>query len=179
MDRSQPVYPDPRRAKPRSKAPLLVILVGLSFALGIPLREMTASDVTSERLEHSARLAVQELRAAIHDYRQDHGSWPGRSPGVGSADGRWLTRQLTHASDRAGATHREEDIDFPYGPYLPGGLPRNPVNGLNDVRAVTSGEDEAPEPDGATGWLYDPQTGEVWLNAPGAPSDSRKAYIEL
>jgi hypothetical protein len=178
MVASQYVYPNHGPSKPRSKVPLLAILIGLSFALGIPLREMTAGDVTAERLDHSARLAVQELRAAVHEYRQEHGAWPGRVPGIGTPDGRWLNRQLTRASNREGATERETQSDFPFGPYLPGGLPRNPVNGRNDVTAVDP-TGAQPAADGTSGWLYDARTGEVWINSPGAASDDSSAYIDL
>ncbi len=136
------------------------------FVAGVPHRPLTPEEAALRRGRHAGRMALQELALAIEQYHVDHGQWPGLPPTAGldrepSTD--WLERQLTMASNAAGAVAPVRESDFPFGPYLPGGLPVNPANGLADVRLVVPWSGHAV--DGTTGWSYDAMTGEVWSNA--------------
>ena len=66
--------------------------------------------------------------------------------------------QLTGATNASG-TIGTPGADYPYGPYVEGGLPNNPFNDLNTVAAGTGAAG-----DGTTGWQYDVNTGGIWPN---------------
>lgn len=122
------------------------------------------------------RRALGELRGAIAGYRLDHGVWPGLAPGAwaqgcDSASAEWLERQLLRATDPAGDEVDASDARI-FGPYLRSALPANPRNGLATVRILAPGEPWPDPPDGSTGWIYRPETGEVRANCPDAvPGD--------
>jgi hypothetical protein len=46
-------------------------------------------------------------------------------------------------------------------------LPVNPVNGLSTLRVLLPGESLPEVPDGESGWILDPRTGELRVNARG------------
>lgn len=148
--------------------------------VGMPDRELTVEEAAAVRALHAIRLSADGLRAAIEEYRRDHDAWPGVPPD-GGLDRRgstvWLERHLTMASNAGGEVVPRAEPGYPYGPYLSGPLPANPANGRNDVRIFAGGGE--PELDGATGWIYDPSTGSVWVNTVGTVPFADAAYGEL
>jgi len=162
----------------RTKITFAAIAGVLALAVGLPLREMATSDAGAERIGHLARIATQELRAAIENYQRDHGRWPGHAPGSDEPDVRWFTRQLTRFSNENGEVFDELDPEYNYGPYLVDALPDNPVNGLSDVRYVPRESIDAAV-DEMSGWLYDPKTGVLRINASGSPGPGQRPYADL
>ena len=49
-------------------------------------------------------------------------------------------------------------------------MPANPINGRKDVRIVRGsvGDDREAVTEGTAGWVYDVDTGRIWLDATGA-----------
>lgn len=161
---------------------LLAVLAGVTLLMGIPDREMTPEEAAVERHVRAVRVALAELRAAVADYRQDHGTWPGVEPGNeghGQGEAAWFERHLTMASDIDGAVAPSLEERFPYGPYLPYGIPANPVNGRRTVRMLAPGDEPAELLDGSGGWLYDPTTGQVHPDAPGETAEAGLRYLDL
>ena len=150
--------------------------------MGIPEREMTPEEAAAARHVHAVEVALGELRAAVAEYRADHGAWPGIEPGEeGSGRGSeaWLQRHLTMASDLEGTVAPGLEERFPYGPYLAYGIPENPANGLSDVRVLAPGERLEDAADGSTGWIYDPISGAVRPNVPGETPEAGLRYLDL
>lgn len=172
-----------RRRWPSRKAwVLLAVLAGVGLLMGVPDRDLTPEEAAAARDVHAVRVALAELRAAIADYRHDHDAWPGIEPGAEGLEGgseAWLERQLTMASDLEGAVAPRPEERFPFGPYLPFGLPENPANGHSDVHLLAPGLDAADAQDGSTGWIYDPTTGEVHPNTPGETPEAGLRYLDL
>jgi len=166
QDTSQPSGP---------RAALLIAIVAVIAFAGVTERPMTPTQAAAERELFATRFKIEELRAATEEYRRDHGTWPGSVPNVGPPGAMqvpsspfWLERQLTLASDAGGAVVPRSEPDYPYGPYLLGGLPVNPINALADVRVLAPGEAMPASPDGESGWIYSPTSGEWRANSAGA-----------
>lgn len=109
------------------------------------------------------------LRTAIFRFSMDH-DLGGREvllPGQEDAD---LVAQLTGSSRRDGSVNRADTASgFDnrwYGPYLDR-VPVNPVNGLDTIRVMPPGYPEAVLT-GSAGWVYLPETGEIFPDLPGA-----------
>jgi hypothetical protein len=73
----------------------------------------------------------------------------------------WLKRQLEMCSNRSGETVPVPQPDYAFGPYLPNGIPTNPLNGRSSIRILREGESFESVVDGLYGWIYDPRSGEV------------------
>ena len=169
-------------ASPRTKAALLSTTVGVVLLMGLPDRELSPEEASEARVQHELHLEADELRSAIEEYRRDHNQWPGRGPGAGHAwrsSETWLVRQLTMASNEMGEVVPIQEEAYPFGPYLPHGLPANPINGLADVRVLASGESPPTSADDQSGWVYDASNGTLWPNATGALPHSGRAYFDL
>lgn len=157
--------PMPRRTQPKRKHAILIASVAFFAVLaGVPRGPLTPEEARLERRQHALEMGRQEIEGALDRYRADHGTNPGVILGDSFAhgpDAGLLERQLTYATDRAGEIAPQAETGFPFGPYLPSGLPVNPIHGRSDVR-ITDGE--AP-PDGSSGWSVDIRTGSVSSNA--------------
>ena len=96
----------------------------------------------------TARFRLSMIRSQISMYRTDHG-------GLAPAN----LEQLTITSDqqgRVGVGH-----GYWLGPYLEK-IPENPFN--SSATVLPPAHIPPRWPDATAGWLYDPATGEVWLN---------------
>jgi hypothetical protein len=121
------------------------------------------------------------LRAAIGEYRLDHGVWPcaGANEQPSTAASRDLVRQLTAYSDLTGNTSDRSDSDHPFGPYLDAHVPANSILGVASVRVLGESEAWPATADESTGWIYRPSTGEVRANCRGAVPSSSLRYYDL
>ena len=132
--------------------------------MAIPANPPTAEEARAERAAHELRLAHQQLACAIDDYRAEHGALPGRIV-AGALDlqpsAELLVLQLVRCTDEVGRPSPGPESSYPWGPYLPGGIPPNPLNGLDGLRLAAA--DVAPN--GSGGWIVDPATGQVRSNA--------------
>ncbi|MCA8981300.1 MAG: hypothetical protein KDC14_14815 [Planctomycetes bacterium] len=145
---------------------VLLAIIGLLLFLAVPERPLSPDELEHQRLSAEVRLAYGRLRGAIEDYRTEHGRVPGTSPDGSIHTERDFRRQLLLHTDGEGHALPQALGSHPFGPYLTGDIPRNPLNGLTDVRIV-NGRELSAEVDGRSGWLYDPLADELRLNAPG------------
>jgi hypothetical protein len=107
------------------------------------------------------------LRTAIFRFGMDHDDG-GRGLLLPGRDGEDLVAQLVGTSRRDGSVEPAAGAfdNRWYGPYLTE-IPRNPVNGLSTVRVMPPGYPEAVFT-GSAGWVYLPDTGEIFPDLPGA-----------
>jgi general secretion pathway protein G len=145
---------------------VLLAILGLLLFLAVPERQLSPDELEEQRLSAQVALAYGRLRGAIEDYRSEHGCVPGTSADGSGFTQRDFRRQLMLHTDIEGHALPQALGSHPYGPYLQGDIPPNPLNGLTDVRIVR-GRSLASEIDGESGWIYDPVADELCLNAPG------------
>lgn len=130
---------------------IVVVIMAVLAATIIP----QFSSSTQDARESSLNFNLHTLRSQIELYKVHHlGSYPAIT-----ANG---LPQLTSATNVGGTAGTPGD-DYPFGPYLDGDLPANPLNGLNTVVAGTgsAGSD-------SYGWQYDVATGRIWGDHDGA-----------
>jgi hypothetical protein len=162
----------------------VVVALLLLAVIALPKRMDARSESAPELTAYELFSNLQKLRAAVGEYRLDHGVWPG-APVDGaeamraSAASRELVRQLTEYSDLCGETSERAGSDHPFGPYLETRVPVNPVVGLASVHVLGESEEWPATPDESTGWIYRPTTGEVRANCRGAVSTSALRYYDL
>ena len=145
---------------------VLLAILGLLLFMAVPERHLSPDELESQRLMAQVHLAYGHLSSAIEDYRSEHGQLPGDTSLGAPAAERDFQRQLMLSTDEQGHAVPQALASHPFGPYLPGGIPQNPINGRTDVRIVR--DRSLPSLiDGESGWVYDASTGELSLNAPG------------
>ncbi len=126
---------------------IVAVAVAVVAAAGIPLIE-----AMNRHIEHAALLEnLHTLRRQIERYKLDH---DGRPPVLHEGS----LPQLIYATNREGLPG-PPGSKYPHGPYLPAGIPLNPVTGRS---VVTATEVFPPEqPSGNGGWLYHEPTGQI------------------
>jgi len=125
-----------------------------------PGNETSATDRAQLVEERRGRLWT-----AIDRYRIEHGALPGRAAAVEAASALradLLVRQLTRTTDPGGRVAPVPEPEYPFGPYLPHGLPANPMSGLSTVRFAGS----RAAATGSAGWIIDPVDGRVRPDIP-------------
>jgi hypothetical protein len=183
----QPI--DPRsetelRPFPWTGLTILVVVVSLVAVVAVPRRPLSPEELFAQEIAFEAEMALGELRAAIREYQFDHGTLPGIPPSRGDrivievASAAWLRRQLTMNSNAAGETLPQDLPSHAFGPYLDE-IPTNPANGLTTVHVLRPGERMPLEPTGTRGWIYDPSSGEVRLDALGCVPGSQELFFGL
>jgi len=143
---------------------VVVLILGLLAVLAIP-----RSSKADDRTPHLAlRADLTLLRTAIALYYEDHGAYPGGILGGAAAgdapSAERVVQQLTMCSDAAGSVAGQRSATHPFGPYLRKGVPAATVGrgrGSSTLALVGSSAGET------AGWLYDPQTGHISVNADG------------
>lgn len=161
---------------------LLAVAAGGVIVMGVPQREVTPEEAAARQAHRELSTLVQEFRAALEEYRRDHGLWPGFAPygleEYGHPTEAQMVRQLTMASDETGTVVPLVEVDYPYGPYVID-IPVNPINQLDSIRILARGERMPTEADGETGWIFDSATGELRLNAQDSPDGSDQRHFDL
>lgn len=107
------------------------------------------------------------LRTAIFRFSMEHDPG-GRELLLPGLDGADVTAQLLGSSRRDGSTESASAAGRDnrwYGPYLDA-VPVNPVNGKDTIRAMPPGYLE-PVFNGSAGWVYVPETGEIFPDLTG------------
>jgi type II secretory pathway pseudopilin PulG len=168
---------------------LVLVVSGLFGVIALPDKSGPDPAALRRREARAVREVLADYREAIEAYRIDHGMWPGWEPDTAWGDdeshGRaacteWFGHQLTQRTNAAGDT----DLDAAsfeneaLGPYLPGGLPANPVNALTTVRVLGHDEPWPLVADDRTGWIYDARSGLLRLNSQGRTEPSDMRYFE-
>lgn len=148
---------------------VVLVILGLLAVLSIP----RSSQAVDRSPAASLRADLTILRTAIALYCEDHAHLPGTGPAaIGLTAGEvavLVVRQLTMASDIDGNVSPERDETHPFGPYLRGGIPAPTVRGVRVSGGISiAGTPPTDAENGArAGWLYDPQTGCITVNAEG------------
>lgn len=143
---------------------IVVIILGILAAVVIP-QFGTAS---TEAKESALMTNLAAVRGAIDLYRIQHNdAWPGVISGTPS----WVNFEthLVSGTDIDGSPGTD------FGPYLRTGIPRNPINGLNDGTVGTIPN----APDGNTGWYYDSSNGEFRANCAGTGPSTGIDYFDM
>ncbi len=153
---------------------IVVIILGVLAAMVMP----NISSAAGEARQAALRDNLRHLRMQVLLYRAQHnGVAPGYPQGdtqaTPTADA--LVEQLTKHSSLAGQTSSTRHAEFQFGPYLQG-IPVNPFTQRFDVRVLP---DDATFPTGPVGpesWLYQPATGTIVANLPGADATGRPYF---
>jgi len=126
---------------------ILVALMAIVTAAGIPV----VNAISGQAKESAMLQNLRTMRATIELYKAEHGGdvpllYKGTLP------------QLTEATDARGKPGAG-GAKYPYGPYLPSGIPDNPSTGI----AFISPTEVFPptKPSGVGGWLYHQPSGRI------------------
>jgi prepilin-type N-terminal cleavage/methylation domain-containing protein len=129
---------------------LLIVIVALAIIAGMVVPQF------GESLEDAKRSALlndlHELNTALERYRIQHDGYP-----PDDLTGNTLS-QLSSSTDIYGDVG--SGASYPLGPYVATGIPKNPLNGSS--RVILAPAVPPPNPDQYEGWLYDPDTGQIW-----------------
>lgn len=133
-------------------AAVLVLIMAASTAVAVSMVAPAADQARRAALEQNWHL----LRRQIELYKLDHG---GKLPVLF----RGGFPQMTQATNTQGIPG-EPGPAFPHGPYLPAGVPENPVTGASFVVGV----DQFPprEATNVGGWLYHQKSGRIIPDLP-------------
>ena len=126
---------------------IVVVIMAILAAAIIP----QFTDSTKDAKSSTVTFNLSTLRSQIQLYRTQHN---GSNPSGTLAE--LLT--TTNASGTAGT-----GANYPFGPYLRA-IPANSINNLNTVTVITTDPATAAQADGASGWLYNATTGNIWIN---------------
>ncbi len=128
-------------------AMIMASLMAIVSALALPfLREADEKAKLSVLVQN-----LHTLRGQIERYRIEHG---GNPPLIY----RGSFPQLTRSTNGAGVPGLAGK-GFPYGPYLPEGVPANPFTGVAWVEPIATFPPQKTH--GIGGWLYYPPTGQI------------------
>jgi general secretion pathway protein G len=160
---------------------IVAIILAILAAIVVPQFASSTDDATDSALK--ANLAG--IRSAIDLYTQQHGgTFPGAvaatggtctggTAGTGAADSAAaIESQLTYYTNAAGQACSIRDVpaggvvEFPFGPYIKGDIPANPVTSDDTIAIVTTGNlamtgvgSSDASPSTAGGWRYDTTSG--------------------
>ena len=131
---------------------IVVIIMAVLAATIIP----QFSSSTKDAKESNVKFNLQTMRTQLEMYKEHHmGKYP---PAANSDD---FKKQMTQKSKQDTTL----DTAGPYGPYIQGDIPANPMNASNAVVVVTG---DVAEPTAATGssdgWQYNPTHGWFYPN---------------
>ncbi len=125
---------------------IVVLIMAITTAAIIPLVGVASNSAKSVVILQD----LQTLRSQIERYRLEHGGevpllFRGRFPQL---------EQATNASGVPGPAGRY----YPFGPYLPQGVPVNPYTQSREVRLT---KEFPPTKTTGSGWLYHQATGRI------------------
>lgn len=159
---------------------LVLVVIGLVAFMAVPSVPSSPKAREALRTKTDATFAVGEVRASIRDYFHDHRAFPGQNPRAhtrSEGSQRWLERQLMLNTDDAGNPAGGPTPEHSYGPYLPRGIPVNPINQLSTVMFAES--PETFEPDDSTGWVFFQSEGLIRLNTSSKLRRSSLRFYDL
>ncbi|MGB5472530.1 MAG: prepilin-type N-terminal cleavage/methylation domain-containing protein [Gammaproteobacteria bacterium] len=156
---------------------LLIVAIILAILAAIVVPQFASS--TDDAEASALRSNLAGIRSAIDLYYQQHGStFPGAvaatggtctggTAGAGLIDtGTAFEEQLKYYSNAAGQTCSIRDVpaggvvEFPFGPYIKGDVPANPVTGIATIAIETTGNLAMTAPAATSqGWRYDTTSG--------------------
>ena len=153
---------------------LLIVVIVLAVLAGIVIPQFSSS--TEDAKASVIKSDLSTMRAAVELYYHQHNSiYPGdvTSNYSGHAtNAEWFVDQMTLYTDIDGEAVAVKDATHKYGPYLKKGIPMNPYNDLDTVTVDDAENDlSAATDDGASGWKFYTQTGQLFANDGAHGSD--------
>lgn len=149
---------------------IVVVILGILAAIVIP--QFSSASQTAR--ENTLKDDLRYLRTQISVFKAQHEDVPPGYPAgniAASPTEADFIAQVTKATNgQCGVADRNTE-EYKYGPYLQK-MPRNPMNEKSTVLIVENGA-ALPEPDGSTGWIYQPQTQKIIANTVGSGIDGR------
>ena len=153
---------------------IVIVILGILAAVAAPQFVGSTHDAEEAILKE----ILMNWRNVIQRYYHEHestypGAVRGNGSGVPTADPDQAEtanrRQLKKYTNKVGGVSVVLDrVNYPYGPYFPGKLPENPMNGRKLVKVVdTASPIDASLIDDTTGWVYSKVTGEIRANTTG------------
>lgn len=139
---------------------LLIVVATLAVLAGIIVPQFGSS--VSDARKSAALADLHHLTTAIEFYKMHHDGLP-----PDDLTGNTLS-QLTGNTDYDGNVGKGPA--FPLGPYLAESIPVNPFNDSPVVSLVKTVPPTEGELAAAVGWLYDPDSGQVWAGESRANS---------
>ena len=179
---------------------LLIVAIILAILAAIVVPQFASS--TDNARDSALRSNLSGIRSAIDLYTQQHintfpgavaatgGTCTGGAAGTG-ADGTQeaFEFQLKYYTNLAGQACSISDIDadgdpeFPFGPYIKGDLPDNPVTQDGNIIIVTTGNlamtgigTSGVDPSTAGGWRYDTTSGKFIADDTAIDSNGAVSY---
>lgn len=128
-------------------AVMLAVVIAIAGGIGVPLIEKVSGRAKRVALLENLRT----LRSQIELYKAEHGGEP---PALYQN----TLPQLIRATNAEGIPG-EPGSKYPYGPYLCGGVPVNPLTGCSIVTPTATFPPAAAS--GTGGWIYHQPTGRI------------------
>jgi prepilin-type N-terminal cleavage/methylation domain-containing protein len=154
-----------RLARAFTLVEILIVVIILAILAAIVVPQWT--NVTSQARGATLLDNIQNVRAQIQVYRNEHVNYPG---GANFAD------QMTLPTDFSGNTAALRDATHWYGPYLQQ-MPLNTISSLRTVRWTADPAELFAAPAAPGGWWYNQATGEFRADLPDiAVEDSGKPF---
>ena len=138
---------------------IVVVILGILAATVLP--QFTSA--TEDAKESALKQNLQQVRSQIDLYKFQHN---GDVPAAGSTAADDFLKAMLLTSNANGTAGTGANLATgaigtgPFGPYLLGQFPPNPMTGLNTVKVAAT-----TSKDGTTGWSYNSTTGEIRVNA--------------
>ena len=126
---------------------IVVVIMAILAATIIP----QFTDSTKDAKTSTAKMNIATLRAQIQLYRTQH---TGLNPSA-------TLIELTKTTDING-DYSTTGPTYVYGPYLRQ-IPVNPFT--NSATVTTVASDLTAAPAGTGGWIYNPTTGNIWIDS--------------
>ena len=143
---------------------IVVVILGILASIVVP----QFSNASQTARQNTLREDLQYLRTQINVYEAQHVDVAAGYPGGNSTatpDAADFNSQMTLFTNQLGGTSSTSSATYALGPYLTQ-IPTNPVNGMSTVLVVANNA-AIPAADGSTGWIYKPQTLEIYANNTG------------
>lgn len=169
-------YPKYRDQAGFTLVELLIVAIILAILAAIVVPQFTAA--TDDAVDSALKSNLAGIRSAIDLYTQQHGgTFPGAvaatggvctggTAGTGAADTDLaFESQLKYYTNAAGQACSIADvpaggvIEYPFGPYIKGDLPDNPVTSDGTIAVVTTGNLAMVGAGAGGGWRYDTTSG--------------------
>ena len=157
---------------------IVVILLGIVAAMTIPV----VAGYQTQADETSLRSDLALMRSAIELFAADHnGAFPALigdgTHAAGSPEA--FVAHMTQYSNADGEVSQTKGTDYPFGPYLPQGVPNvtvGPLAGGGAVKVTSSASNMDADGSPTMAWKYSTVTGQIICNTQQLATDGTTRY---
>jgi general secretion pathway protein G len=146
---------------------IVVVILGILASIVIP----QFSSASHQARENTLKDDLRYLRVQIQVFKAQHKDvapgYPGGSVAAAPTESDFVD-QMTKYTSESCATSASASTTYKYGPYL-SKMPVNPLTNSSSVLIVANGA-AIPTPTTDDGWIYKPQTQELYANMTGSDS---------